>query len=106
MSLYLAGTKRVEWDGFDWDDGNSDKNLSHGVTDEEIEEVFLNDEDTPAVRYLGDTRGEPRYRTLGRTDAGRYLFVAFTVRYRDGLRLIRPISARPMTQSERRQYLS
>jgi hypothetical protein len=96
----------VEWDGFDWDDGNSDKNLSEGVTDEEIEEVFLNDEDSPVVRYLGDSRGERRYRALGRTDAGRYLFVAFTFRHRDGLRLVRPISARPMTQSERRQYLS
>ena len=94
----------MQWDGFDWDDGNVDKNLSHGVTDEEIEEVFLNDEDSPAVRYVGDTRGEPRYRALGRTDAGRYLLVAFTFRHRDSLRLVRPISARPMTQSERRQY--
>lgn len=94
----------MEWDGFDWDDGNSDKNLSHGVTDEEIEEVFLIDEDSPAVRYLGANRGEPRYRALGRTDTGRYRFVAFTLRRRGGLLLVRPISARPMTQSERRQY--
>ncbi len=83
---------------------NTDKNLSHGVTDEEIEEVFLNDEDPAAIRYLGTQRGEPRYRALGRTDAGRYLFVAFTLRSREGRRLIRPISARQMTSSERWQY--
>ncbi|HEU5314916.1 MAG TPA: BrnT family toxin [Chloroflexota bacterium] len=94
----------VDWGGFDWDDGNSDKNLVHGVSDDEIEEVFLNEEHRLLVRYLGDQRGEPRYRALGRADAGRYLFVAFTFRRRDGTRLIRPISARDMTPSERRQY--
>jgi uncharacterized DUF497 family protein len=96
--------RAVEWDGFEWDDGNADKNLAHGVADDEIEQVFLNDEDPPRVRYLGETRGEPRYRALGRTDAGRLLFVAFTLRDREGQLLLRPISARPMTQSERGQY--
>ena len=96
----------MEWDGFDWDNGNRDKNLAHGVTDEEVEEVFLNDDELPALRFLGAQRGEPRYRALGRTDTGRYLFVAFTLRRQDAMLLIRPISARPMTQSERRQSQS
>ena len=94
----------MDWEGFDWDDGNTDKNLAHGVSDEEIEEVFLNEEHPARIRFLGSQRGEPRYRALGRSDEGRYLFVAFTFRMRDGEQLLRPISARPMTQSERRQY--
>jgi uncharacterized protein len=94
----------MEWGDFDWDDGNSDKNLSHGVTDEEIEEVFLNADEPARIRYLGTQRGEPRYRALGRTDAGRYVFIAFSLRHRGTQRLIRPISARPMTDAERSQY--
>ena len=74
----------MDWEGFDWDDGNADKNLAHGVSDEEIEEVFLNTEQRAQVRYLGSQRGEPRYRALGRSDEGRYLFVAFTLRRRGG----------------------
>jgi hypothetical protein len=54
----------VDWEGFDWDEGNSGKNLSHGVTDEEIEEVFLKENQPAAVRHLGSQRGEPRYRAL------------------------------------------
>jgi len=78
----------VGWDGFDWDDGNTDKNLVHGVSDEEIEEIFLNAEHPARVRYLGAQRGEPRYRALGRSEDGRYLFVAFTLRRRGGKQLM------------------
>ena len=40
----------MDWEGFDWDEGNTDKNLAHGVSDEEIEEVFLNEEHPARVR--------------------------------------------------------
>jgi uncharacterized DUF497 family protein len=88
--------------GFQWDDGNLGKNWDkHNVSDEEAEEVFFND---PLVAGA-DTRHskrERRYFALGQTDAGRRLFVAFTIRKT----LIRVISARDMTRREQRVYRS
>lgn len=86
--------------GFEWDDGNSGKNLGkHGVSDEECEEIFFND---PLVlgEDLAHSQGEPRGYALGQTSAGRLLFVVFTVRRQ----LIRVISGRHVTASERRRY--
>jgi uncharacterized DUF497 family protein len=88
--------------GFDWDDGNRGKNWEkHGVTDAECEEIFFND---PLVAGADAKRSkrERRYYALGRTDAGRPLFVAFTIRKN----LIRVISGREMTRSELRKYKS
>lgn len=86
--------------GFQWDHGNRSKNLAgHGVTDSECEEVFFNE---PFVRRGPQQKNEVRYFALGRTEAGRYLFVVFTVRKA----LIRVISARDMSESERRVYKS
>ena len=86
--------------GFEWDDGNQDKNWEkHRVSDVECEEVFFND---PLV--LGDdpehSARERRYYVLGHTDAGRPLFVAFSIRGD----VIRVISARNMTKGELRRY--
>jgi uncharacterized protein len=85
--------------GFDWDEANAEKNWSkHRVTFWECEEVFFN---RPLVRRdIAHSREEPRYYVLGETDAGRLLFVAFTVRGH----LIRPISFRDMTRKERKAY--
>ena len=88
--------------GFEWDEGNADKNLEkHGVSDTECEQAFFND---PLA--VGDdvehSRDEPRGFVLGRTDDGRHLFIVFTVRRT----LIRVISARDMTRNERRRYES
>jgi len=88
--------------GFEWDDGNEGKNWEkHSVSDAECEEIFFND---PLVASTDSehSQAEPRYLALGRTDAGRHLFVAFTIR-RD---LIRVIPARDMTKRELRSYLS
>lgn len=86
--------------GFDWDEGNVAKNWKkHLVTSLECEQVFFNRplvvaEDNPhSVR-------EGRFYALGRTDAGRRLFVVFTIR---GGR-VRVISARDMSRKERRAY--
>ena len=80
--------------GFEWDDANSNKNWErHGVTPEETEDVFFNE---PLV-VRSDIRHwqqEKRYFALGQTSAGRYLFVAFTVRKS----LIRVISVRDMSR--------
>lgn len=89
---------------FDWDDGNIDKNLRHGVQDWEIEEACLD----PRRRIVGRSwlRREWRYRLLGRaTTSGKYLRVIYTLRIgAEGRELIRPISAVEMTPSERRTY--
>lgn len=86
--------------GFDWDEGNSDKNLiSHLVSNSECEEVFFN---RPLI-FADDKKHsitEKRYYVLGRTDGGRYLFVAFTIRNN----FIRVISARDMNDKETTRY--
>lgn len=86
--------------GFDWDEGNSEKNwVAHGVACGEAEEVFFN---VPLV-LAADTehsKVEVRYYGLGVTNAGRPLFVVSTIRGD----LIRVISARDMSRRERRRY--
>lgn len=87
-------------EGFQWDEGNSDKNwYLHQVTNSECEEVFFN---VPLIIAFDPKHSttEQRYYALGRTDAGRRLFVAFRVRNK----LIRVISAREMNQRETRKY--
>ena len=66
--------------GFDWDDGNVDKNWDlHHVAFWEAEEVFFNE---PLVIRAdpAHSSGESRYVALGRTKSGRLLFLSFTVR--------------------------
>ncbi len=87
-------------EGFEWDDGNSNKNWHlHSVTDGECEDVFFN---LPLIIASNKpySKTEKRFFALGRTDANRWLFIAFTVRNN----LIRVISARDMTKSEKRKY--
>lgn len=87
-------------DGFEWDEGNLAKNWDrHQVSSIECEEVFLN---VPLLLAEDSKHSahEVRYYGLGRTDPGRLLFIAFTVR---GTR-IRVISARPMSGKERQVY--
>jgi len=86
--------------GFEWDDGNRDKNWrKHGVSDAECEQVFFN-QPLVAKADTEHSQGEDRYFALGRTDADRWLFTAFTIRHE----LIRIISAREMTRNEAREY--
>ena len=92
----------VDADGFDWDEGNLRKCRKHGVSMEEIEELFLNDPDTYADP--AHSIEEQRLRAIGRTNEGRALFVVFTMRNSGGLRLIRPISARYMHDKEVQHY--
>jgi uncharacterized DUF497 family protein len=87
--------------GFDWDTGNRRKNEKHGVSVAEIEQVFLNAPLllTPDPKH---SQKEPRQHALGRPDQDRWLHVTFTER-NDG-QLIRPISARTMSQKEKAIY--
>ncbi|MEY3145319.1 MAG: hypothetical protein RL342_990 [Pseudomonadota bacterium] len=86
--------------GFDWDDGNWPKCGKHGVSLEEIEQVLLGN---PAV--MPDPHpDEPRLRAIGRTKAGRFVFLVFMLRQDDVQTLLRQISARFMHQKEIDHY--
>ena len=88
--------------GFDWDRGNRRKCRKHGVSKEEIEELFLSDPDIYADPDHSAT--EQRLRAIGMSSSGRWVFVAFALRERHGQTLIRPISARYMRAREIRNY--
>ena len=89
-----------ECTGFQWDDGNKNKNwLKHKVSNNECEQIFFNqpfivDED------IKHSDVERRFYALGQTDTGRKLFVVFTIRNKK----IRIISARDMSKKEREIY--
>ncbi len=86
--------------GFEWDAGNADKNWErHNVSPGESEQLFFQ-RPLLIAPDLAHSRDEPRYAALGRTAAGRWLTLIFTVRGT----LIRVISARDMSRRERRVY--
>ena len=86
-----------------WRPDREDHIARHGVTPEEVEEAVFSDPRgilrrvEPAER----TPAETVYRYLGRTGAGRYLFV---VLLHDGRGGALPLTARDMTPTERRRY--
>lgn len=86
--------------GFDWDAGNIDKIWKkHLVTPNEAEEVFFN----KPLLVLPDpdhSQSEQRFSAMGKTDAGRLLFISWTSRSPN----ICVISARPMSRKERKLY--
>jgi uncharacterized protein len=88
--------------GFDWDDGNSGKNLkTHNVGDEECEAVFFN---SPLLVKNDEKHSdaEKRYAIFGVTNEARLLIVVFTMR----AKLVRVISARDMSRRERNWFNS
>lgn len=88
--------------GSDWDKGNWPKCGKHGVSRIEIEEVFTG---TLAVE-TDPFPEEARMRGIGRSAAGRYVFVVFMLREIDGQIKLRPISARYMHEKEIAHYES
>ena len=99
MDVYLALAECV---GFDWDDGNLLKNWEkHSVSAAEAEQVFFN-RPLVAAPDVAHSQDEVRYFSLGQSDAGRRLFLVFTIRRK----LIRVISARDMNRRERKRYES
>lgn len=92
----------LAFSGFDWDDGNIAKCQKHGVSLDEIEALLLNE---PAVYPDAFHSGEEeRWQAIGRTLAGRAIFVVFTLREDDGEQRIRPIGARYMHAKEVQNY--
>ena len=89
----------TKYTGFNWDDGNLLKNWEkHGVSASECEQIFFNQ--PLVVKDEKHSEQEERYYALGHTDAGRLLFLVFTIRNN----LIRVISARDMSKKERERY--
>ena len=88
--------------GFDWDEGNRTHCQRHGVSLAEIEALLRGN---PRVAPdLTHSLLEDRLIAVGRTESGRPLFVAFTMRERSGRLMIRPVSARYMHPTEIANY--
>jgi uncharacterized protein len=73
---------------------------THRVMPDEVEQVLFS---KPFIRRAekGRVQGEDVYVAYGQTAAGRYLVVFFILKYQTAAL---PISARDMTQAERRYY--
>jgi len=81
---------------FQWDGGNINKNLiKHGISNEEIEETFF-DDDKKILKDGLHSIGEERHVLIGKTNTEKLLFVVFTIRGRK----IRAISARNLSKKE------
>jgi len=89
---------RMSFSGFDWDDGNVPKVFKHGVTRDEIEHLF---QGGPFIQPdILHSDEEERFRAVGQSASGSFIFVVFTIRTRNRRQLIRPISARFMHAKE------
>ncbi|WP_167884422.1 BrnT family toxin [Leptospira ilyithenensis] len=87
-------------EGFEWDNGNIDKNwIKHKVKPGEIEEIFFN-EPILIAHDENHSEREVRFAALGITNSSRRLFAVFTVRNNK----IRIISVRDMSKKERKVY--
>ncbi len=85
---------------FEWDKGNSDKNLvKHKTEIKEIEQVFEY-ENSITAEDKRHSQIESRYVIFGETQVGRKLVVGFTIRKNK----VRVITARDMSRKERRDY--
>lgn len=83
---------------FDWDRGSRNKCQKHGVSIAGIESLFRpSPRVAPVVKHSAE---EECFIAVGRTDAGRAVFVAFTMRVKNKRRFIRPVSTRYMHAKE------
>ena len=80
---------------FEWDEGNQEKPRKHGLTSEETEEVFF-DENKVTFTDKIHSLNEERLRIIGKTKKNKLLFVVFTRRGKK----IRIISARDINRKE------
>lgn len=94
----------LQADGFDWDQANRLKCQKHGVSTEEIETLLRGRFDIYVDPASSLT--EQRLRAIGRTGAGRWVFIVFTIREKQGQTFVRPISARYMHRREVDHYAS
>ena len=91
-------------DGFDWDPGNIEKCEKHGLAREDIEDFFYQD-NIYVAPDIEHSITESRFFAIGRLlKSGRAVIVVFTIRDKEGKKLIRPISARFMHKKEVNRY--
>ena len=83
---------------FEWDEANVDHIAEHGVEPEEAEEALADARRVPGHSY--NAPGERRRAVIGRTMAGRLLFVVYTPRRG----VVRVVSGRDADDPERRQF--
>ncbi len=81
--------------GFDWDSRNRDHIAKHGVGVSEAEEAIL------FSKPLYQRSREGKYVAYAVTEDGRHLLIVFAVK---GAGRIRVVSARDMSEKERRYY--
>ena len=91
-----------KYKGFEWDKGNIDKSYEkHGITPNESEEAFLDEEALILRDITHSSRVEQRYILIGKNRSEKLLFVVFTTRGKK----IRIISARAANKKEEKQYV-
>ena len=83
---------------FVWPEDRMDHVARHGVTPDEVEEVCFGRAMVQRAKSEGQN---PVYYVLGETDAGRHLFCV-VIRFPDGTGY--PVTARTMTEKEKRRY--
>ncbi|MGA7878530.1 MAG: hypothetical protein WCA08_22920 [Desulfoferrobacter sp.] len=81
-----------------WSPDRVDHIARHGIEPDEVEEVCFG---RPFVQRAKSQGKNPVYYVLGQTGAGRYLFCV-VIQFPDGRGY--PVTARPMTENERRKY--
>lgn len=81
-----------------WPQDRLDHIARHNVRPDEVEEVFFG---KPFVRNAKSRGENPVYYVYGQTNAGRYLFCV-VIQFPDSKGY--PITARSMTDKEKRQY--
>ena len=79
---------------FEWDDINLEHNSRHEVTFQEVEEACDN------IPFVLRSK-ENRYLVYGQSDSGRYILTIISYR---GRGVVRVITARDMTESEKKLY--
>jgi uncharacterized DUF497 family protein len=83
---------------FVWPEDRIDHIARHGVEPDEVEEACFGHSFVQRAKSEGEN---PVYYVLGVTNAGRYLFCV-VIRFSDGTGY--PVTARPMTDKEKRRY--
>ena len=90
---------------FIWDEAKNVRNQqAHGISFEQASALFTHGDDYLEIFDETHSYDEDRFIAIGRSLKGRPMFVAFTIREKDGERFIRPVSARYMHKKESERY--
>lgn len=93
----------TSFEGFDWDEANTGKCQSHGVTIREIENGLVS-KSLAIMPDIKHSKDEGRYIAICQTVQGCNIFMVFTFRMIAGQKLLRPITARYMHRKEVKRY--